>query len=77
MADKVAEAIRVLREAGRSDLLAEDVRGEGPIRSRPQRKASEGVAAALWACSPPRTKWRRVGEEPHYIETALDTRAAV
>ena len=62
MAGRIEEAVRILKEAGRFDLLSEEARGEGP-RIRPQRKASGGVAAAVLACSPPRTKGKRAGEE--------------
>ena len=46
------------------------------MRARPQKKASEGVAAAVLACSPPRSKWRRVGGEPRSGETRWGPRAA-
>ena len=75
MTDRVAEAIRVLREAGRADLLTEDARGEEIPRVRPQRRAFDGVAAAVLACSA-RTKWRRVGEEPRASFGEVGTRAA-
>ncbi|KAJ1197247.1 hypothetical protein NDU88_001109 [Pleurodeles waltl] len=44
---KLQEALRLLREAGRLDILKEGV--EGP--SRPPQRASGGVAAAVIACS--------------------------
>ncbi|KAJ1164676.1 hypothetical protein NDU88_005110 [Pleurodeles waltl] len=44
---KVQEALRLLEEAGRLDLLQEGVGGP----SRPPRRASGGVAAAVLACS--------------------------
>ncbi|KAJ1215002.1 hypothetical protein NDU88_002612 [Pleurodeles waltl] len=47
----VAEALRLLREAGCLDLLAEGVVGS----ARPTRRAAGSVAAAVAACSPPRS----------------------
>ncbi|KAJ1123537.1 hypothetical protein NDU88_002006 [Pleurodeles waltl] len=48
MADaRVQEAFRLLREAGRLDLIQSGVGGP----SRPARRASSGVAAAVLACS--------------------------
>ncbi|KAJ1165258.1 hypothetical protein NDU88_005686 [Pleurodeles waltl] len=48
MADgKVQEAMRLLREAGRLNLIQGGVGGP----SRPSRRASSGVAAAVLACS--------------------------
>ncbi|KAJ1135602.1 hypothetical protein NDU88_002040 [Pleurodeles waltl] len=47
---KVLEAVALLRQAGRIDLLK-----DGALAlTRPARKASAGVAAAVAACSPPR-----------------------
>ncbi|KAJ1186362.1 hypothetical protein NDU88_003144 [Pleurodeles waltl] len=46
-AEKVQEALRLLREAGQLDLLQDGV--EGP--SCPPRRASGGVSAAVLACS--------------------------
>ena len=69
--DAVAEAIRVIRAVGRSELLSPAASLEGPARARSQRRASEGVAAAIMACSPPRTRRGRgedaspLGEEAH------------
>ncbi|KAJ1164252.1 hypothetical protein NDU88_004697 [Pleurodeles waltl] len=60
MADpKVLEAVALLRQAGRLDLLREGALESG----RPARRASAGVAAAVAACSPPRMveKVRKVG----------------
>ncbi|KAJ1104574.1 hypothetical protein NDU88_001984 [Pleurodeles waltl] len=47
---RVQEALRLLREAGRLDLI----QGELGALSRPPRWASGGVAAAVLACSEPR-----------------------
>ncbi|KAJ1171797.1 hypothetical protein NDU88_003655 [Pleurodeles waltl] len=47
---RVQEALRLLREAGRLDLI----QGELGAPSRPPRRASGGVAAAVLACSEPR-----------------------
>ncbi|KAJ1197594.1 hypothetical protein NDU88_001451 [Pleurodeles waltl] len=47
---KVLEAVTLLRQAGRLDLLKEGALEPG----RPARRASAGVAAAVAACSPPR-----------------------
>ncbi|KAJ1092149.1 hypothetical protein NDU88_005261 [Pleurodeles waltl] len=44
------EAVALLRQAGRMDLLKEGALAPG----RPGRRASAGVAAAVAACSPPR-----------------------
>ena len=74
MSNRVADALRILKEAGRFDLLSEEAKGEGP-RMRPTRKASGGVAAAVLACSPPRAKWRKVGSE-HSREGADELRDA-
>ncbi|KAJ1106187.1 hypothetical protein NDU88_003590 [Pleurodeles waltl] len=60
MADpKVLEAVALLRQAGRLDLLREGALEPG----RPARRSSAGVAAAVTACSPPRLveKVRGVG----------------
>ncbi|KAJ1188194.1 hypothetical protein NDU88_004957 [Pleurodeles waltl] len=46
---KVQEALRLLEEAGRMDL----VRVEAVVASRPARRAVSGVAAAVLACLPP------------------------
>ncbi|KAJ1210806.1 hypothetical protein NDU88_006168 [Pleurodeles waltl] len=50
MDPKVQEALALLRQAGRLDLVKE----EALAPSRPARCASAGVAAAVAACSPPR-----------------------
>ncbi|KAJ1127497.1 hypothetical protein NDU88_005896 [Pleurodeles waltl] len=50
MEKKVQQALALLREAGRLDLLAPKALAPG----RPVRRASAGVAAAVAACSPPR-----------------------
>ncbi|KAJ1144935.1 hypothetical protein NDU88_011229 [Pleurodeles waltl] len=47
---RVQEALRLLREAGRLDLI----QGDLGAPSRPPRRASGGVAAAVLACSEPR-----------------------
>ncbi|KAJ1208798.1 hypothetical protein NDU88_004181 [Pleurodeles waltl] len=47
---KVQQALALLREAGRLDLVAPEALAQG----RPVRRASAGVAAAVAACSPPR-----------------------
>ncbi|KAJ1165793.1 hypothetical protein NDU88_006210 [Pleurodeles waltl] len=47
---KVLEAMGLLRQAGRMDLLKEEALAPG----RPARRASVGVTAAVAACSPPR-----------------------
>ncbi|KAJ1194421.1 hypothetical protein NDU88_003710 [Pleurodeles waltl] len=47
---KVQQALALLREAGRLDLVAPEALAQG----RPVRWASAGVAAAVVACSPPR-----------------------
>ncbi|KAJ1149699.1 hypothetical protein NDU88_002504 [Pleurodeles waltl] len=47
---KVLEAVALLKQAGRMDLLREEALAPG----RPARRASAGVAAAVAACSPPR-----------------------
>ncbi|KAJ1175169.1 hypothetical protein NDU88_000460 [Pleurodeles waltl] len=47
---KVLEAVVLLRQAGRLDLLKEGALAP----TRPARRASAGVAAAVAACSPPR-----------------------
>ncbi|KAJ1190984.1 hypothetical protein NDU88_000301 [Pleurodeles waltl] len=46
--DWVQRALQLLQEARRMDL----VRGEALKMLHPARKALDGVAAALWACSP-------------------------
>ncbi|KAJ1190525.1 hypothetical protein NDU88_007263 [Pleurodeles waltl] len=52
--EKVLQALRMLQEEGREDLLHESALGlEGEGIKRPQRVSSEGVAAAVIACSPP------------------------
>ncbi|KAJ1130093.1 hypothetical protein NDU88_008449 [Pleurodeles waltl] len=54
--EKVLQALRMLQEEGREDLLQEGVLGkEGVGVKRPRRASSEGVAAAVIACSPPVT----------------------
>ncbi|KAJ1137801.1 hypothetical protein NDU88_004197 [Pleurodeles waltl] len=45
---KVLEAVALLKQAGRMDLLKE----EALVPGRPARRASAGVAAAVAACSP-------------------------
>ncbi|KAJ1130176.1 hypothetical protein NDU88_008532 [Pleurodeles waltl] len=56
MADaRVQEAFRLLREAGRLDLIQSGVGGP----SRPTRRASSGVAAAVLACSESRGAARK------------------
>lgn len=51
---RVLEAMHLLSEAGRMDLL---IGPPGPAGSgRPARQASAGVAAAVAACSPPRRR---------------------
>ncbi|KAJ1123423.1 hypothetical protein NDU88_001892 [Pleurodeles waltl] len=47
---KVQQALRLLEEAGRLDL----VRPGAAAAAWPARKAASGVAAAVMACSPPR-----------------------
>ncbi|KAJ1137379.1 hypothetical protein NDU88_003788 [Pleurodeles waltl] len=47
---KVQEALRLLREAGRQDLVREEV----IQASHPARRAAGGVATAVLACSSPR-----------------------
>ena len=59
--DAGAEAIHTIRVAGRSELLTQAAL-EDPARARPQRRASEGVAAGIMACSLPQTR-RGKGEE--------------
>ncbi|KAJ1130503.1 hypothetical protein NDU88_008855 [Pleurodeles waltl] len=52
--ERVLQALRMLQEEGREDLLQEGVLGqEGIGLKRPRRASSEGVAAAVIACSPP------------------------
>ncbi|KAJ1128301.1 hypothetical protein NDU88_006680 [Pleurodeles waltl] len=46
----VQAALSLLKKAGRMDL----VRQEALPALRPARKAAQGVAAAVMACSPPR-----------------------
>ncbi|KAJ1216161.1 hypothetical protein NDU88_003767 [Pleurodeles waltl] len=50
MDPKVQEALALLRQAGRLDLLKEEALAPG----RPARRASAGVAVSVVACSPPR-----------------------
>ncbi|KAJ1092317.1 hypothetical protein NDU88_005428 [Pleurodeles waltl] len=50
MAAKVQEALCLLEEAGQLDL----VRVEAAVASRPAKRASSGVAAAVLAYLPPR-----------------------
>ncbi|KAJ1097491.1 hypothetical protein NDU88_002609 [Pleurodeles waltl] len=47
---KVQEALALLKQASRMDLIRE----EALAPRRPSRRASAGVAAAVAACSPPR-----------------------
>ncbi|KAJ1214317.1 hypothetical protein NDU88_001936 [Pleurodeles waltl] len=49
---RVRQAMALLKEAGRLDLLAAPV----APKERPVRKAASGVAAAVVACSPPRER---------------------
>ncbi|KAJ1154850.1 hypothetical protein NDU88_007593 [Pleurodeles waltl] len=51
---KVLEALALLQQAGRMDLVKEEALAPG----RPARRASAGVAAAVTACSPPRRAGR-------------------
>ncbi|KAJ1203738.1 hypothetical protein NDU88_007519 [Pleurodeles waltl] len=52
--EKVLQALRMLQEEGREDLLHEGALGlEGAGIKRPRRASSEGVAPAVIACSPP------------------------
>ncbi|KAJ1206123.1 hypothetical protein NDU88_001532 [Pleurodeles waltl] len=53
--DKVQEALRLLREEGRLGILKEGVGGP----SRPPRRASGSVEAAVIACSSPRAAYGR------------------
>ena len=46
--DKIAEAIRILKAAGRVELRSEAAAAELRHRARPMRRASEGVAAAVF-----------------------------
>ncbi|KAJ1089132.1 hypothetical protein NDU88_002283 [Pleurodeles waltl] len=46
---KVLEAVALLKQAGRMDLLKE----EALVPGRPARRASAGVATAVADCSPP------------------------
>ncbi|KAJ1200406.1 hypothetical protein NDU88_004230 [Pleurodeles waltl] len=58
---RVAEAMRLLREASRLDLLADGV----ACCERPMRQAASGVAAAVAACSSPWSgRGRRAPQEP-------------
>ncbi|KAJ1175465.1 hypothetical protein NDU88_000753 [Pleurodeles waltl] len=51
--ERVLQALRMLQEEGREDLLQEGVLGqEGIHLKRLRRASSEGVAAAVIACSP-------------------------
>ncbi|KAJ1128498.1 hypothetical protein NDU88_006876 [Pleurodeles waltl] len=47
---KVQDALALLKQAGRMDLVREEALAPG----RPARRASAGVAVAVAACSPPR-----------------------
>ncbi|KAJ1172367.1 hypothetical protein NDU88_004214 [Pleurodeles waltl] len=49
--EKVRQALALLEQAGRMDLVQPEAFGPG----QPVRRASTGVAAAVLACSPPRT----------------------
>ncbi|KAJ1130225.1 hypothetical protein NDU88_008581 [Pleurodeles waltl] len=53
---KVLEAVALLQQAGRMDLLKDEAFAPG----RPARRASAGVAAAVAACSPPRAERSQV-----------------
>ncbi|KAJ1213950.1 hypothetical protein NDU88_001579 [Pleurodeles waltl] len=48
--DLIQQALALLEEAGRLDLLTQGARPH----ARPARRASAGVVAAVAACSPPR-----------------------
>ncbi|KAJ1097294.1 hypothetical protein NDU88_002419 [Pleurodeles waltl] len=51
---RVLETLRVLQEEGREDLLQQGVLDqEGMGLKRPRRVSSEGVTAAVMACSSP------------------------
>ncbi|KAJ1099458.1 hypothetical protein NDU88_004559 [Pleurodeles waltl] len=52
---KILEAVALLRQVGRLDLLVEGALAP----ERPARRASAGVAAAVAACSPPRSSGGR------------------
>ncbi|KAJ1207826.1 hypothetical protein NDU88_003216 [Pleurodeles waltl] len=52
---KILEAVALLRQAGRLDLLVDGALAP----ERPARRASAGVAAAVAACSPPRSSGGR------------------
>ena len=69
-AEAVAEAIRIIRAAGRSELLSQAAALEEGMRGRPLRRASKGVAAAVMACSPPRTRRSRADEAQQRDEAA-------
>ncbi|KAJ1164987.1 hypothetical protein NDU88_005417 [Pleurodeles waltl] len=57
--DKVQQELRLLGEAWRTDLLHAEVRPMAPLA----RKSAVDVAAAVWACSPPRRE--RIREMQH------------
>ena len=58
--DAVAEALRVLLEAGLQDLLS-NAAWEilTSSRSQPARRAADGMAAAVFTCFLPRQKMQR------------------
>ncbi|KAJ1201988.1 hypothetical protein NDU88_005792 [Pleurodeles waltl] len=56
---RVIQAMQLLREAGRLDLLAEPA----ARRDRPVRRAASEVVAAVAACSPPRGNRRRLAPQ--------------
>ncbi|KAJ1182242.1 hypothetical protein NDU88_007436 [Pleurodeles waltl] len=57
MADeRVRQTLVLLEEAGRMD----PVRTEVLSQMRLPRKAADGIAAAMWACSPPRCEKARL-----------------
>ncbi|KAJ1137476.1 hypothetical protein NDU88_003874 [Pleurodeles waltl] len=51
MDERVAQALRLLREAGRLDLLVAGA--DGGVGGRPALRAASQVVAAVVACSPP------------------------
>ncbi|KAJ1137475.1 hypothetical protein NDU88_003873 [Pleurodeles waltl] len=59
MDERVAQALRLLREAGRLDLLAAGA--DGGVGGRPALRAASQVVAAVVACSPRAAPKRRSG----------------
>ena len=59
MEEEVAAVIRLIREAGRDELLLEEARVVLASRVRRQRCTAKGVVVAVMAWSPPREKTRR------------------